>query len=110
MQEEKNFELLKDALEDVAFADALGDASTESAFTELLAGKGIELSSEETAAYFDAVRKGVAGEELDEESLDDVSGGCAGLALAVGVAAATYYLYKWYKAKRSYGGGGGHRF
>jgi len=99
MQEEKNFELLKDALEDVAFADALGDASTESAFTELLAGKGIELSSEETAAYFDAVRKGVAGEELDEESLDNVSGGI-GLATCIIVGACGYLYYRYKRSIR----------
>jgi len=78
MQESTNLDILNVALEDEQFAVALSEASSVSVFADLLAEKGVDLSEEEVAACYEAVQKGASGmDELDAESLDDVSGGLA---------------------------------
>jgi len=97
MQESKNFDMLKEALEDEQFVATVCEATSEAEFSALLTEKGIELTSEETAAYFDAVQQGMSDEaELDEGSLDDVSGGLLlGPSFIIGVPVIIGIISKW---------------
>lgn len=61
-----------------------------------LGADGIEITAEELAEYASAVEEAKAQSgELNEDALENVSGGCLGLAIGVGVGVAVVAYKTW---------------
>jgi len=61
-----------------------------------LSADGIEITAEELADYAAAVEKAKAESgELSEDALENVSGGCLGLAIGVGIGVAVVAIKTW---------------
>ncbi len=103
-------EKFKQILDDEEFAEKLANAGSPDEFVALLNEKGIVLEEGLTAEEaFDIFKKG-EGEELSEDSLENVAGGFGvvaaigvGVLIAVGANAIAFaggYIYQKIKNKR----------
>lgn len=87
---------MEEAFQDQAFEEKVLNCESKAELKELFASKGIEMSDEEIKQMVDHVNSLLAdGDELSEDSLDQVSGG-------IGIAAAGAILGGAYVAGRLY--------
>ena len=87
---------MEETFQDQAFEEKVLNCESKAELKELFASKGIEMSDEEIKQMVDHVNSLLAdGDELSEDSLDQVSGG-------IGIAAAGAILGGAYVAGRLY--------
>lgn len=99
MLNEKLMHTLNTLCADTEFAEKFSACDSAEAMASLLADKGVAASVFELNELLAAVSAQANSDELNEESLDAVSGGSI-------VGAALYALYKALKKNRSSSGGG----
>ena len=91
-----NAERIKEVFSDEAFVKELFSKETPEEVQNLLAEKEIDLTIEEIVNFKEQLVKklqqGEDSEELGDEDLEDVSGGCALLVTVVGLVALGSYL------------------
>lgn len=100
---EKLIELFKNEEFCVNFFEAI-DKTDE--LKSLLGKNGINISDEELKELIDVAKQQMAkvdNEELNEDELDDVSGGVVGWIVA-GVVCGIFFGYQTYKAKTAFNG------
>ena len=91
------------AIADKEFEERIVSCSSNEELKEIMSSKGIDMSDEEIENLADRVRNMLAeGEELDEGSLEDVSGG--------GLVTAIVFIGGCYIAGRILGGKAGNMY
>lgn len=98
---EEKFVKVNELLKDSSFIEELKTAENDEDVQKLFAAKGIDLSLDEIAQM---VQESIAAHEkgeLDEESLENVSGGVIGL-LCLGAGAIAFFAGYGYRALTKY--------
>ena len=87
---------LEEALEKEEVLSKLADAADLEQFKAILADEGVDLTDEDVAAIMERLDEYKSNDELTEEQLNAVSGGCilCGIALVGSCAVTAYVVFK----------------